>query len=202
MGTVLIIALTFLIVNIIVDLLIAFINPKIRLFDEGRLMIRSLRILAANPMSLVGVFLVALVVLAAVLAPLIAPFPTHNGAVVDFIYANQGPSARNWMGTDLVGRDIFSRILYAYQISLVLGVVVLAIATPIGTVVGLLAGYLGGAVRWGADAHHRRVPVDPAAGAGHRHDGRARADPDQRHAGGHRDVVALVCTPRLQHRPL
>ncbi|WP_421849375.1 ABC transporter permease [Oricola sp.] len=107
-------------------------------------MIRTLRILSANPMSLLGLLLVALVVLAAVLAPLIAPFPTHNGAVVDFVYANQGPSARNWMGTDLVGRDIFSRILYAYQISLVLGVVVLAIATPIGTIVGLLAGYLGG----------------------------------------------------------
>ncbi|MDG1415335.1 MAG: ABC transporter permease, partial [Alphaproteobacteria bacterium] len=50
----------------------------------------------------------------------------------------------NLMGTDLVGRDILSRILYGYQISLVLGVIVLAIATPIGTVFGLIAGYRGG----------------------------------------------------------
>ena len=48
------------------------------------------------------------------------------------------------MGTDLVGRDIFSRILFAYQISLTLGIVVLAIAVPIGTMIGLLAGYIGG----------------------------------------------------------
>ena len=107
-------------------------------------MTRTLRILLRNPLSLVGFVLVTLVVLMAVFAPWIAPFPTHNGAVVDFLNNNRAPSAQNWMGTDLVGRDIFSRILYAYQISLILGVVVLAIATPIGTVFGLMAGYLGG----------------------------------------------------------
>lgn len=107
-------------------------------------MIRAFRILAANPLSLLGLTLVALVVIAAVFAPWLAPFPTHNGAVIDFAFANRGPTARNWMGTDLVGRDIFSRILYAYQISLVLGIVVLGIAVPVGTIVGLLAGYLGG----------------------------------------------------------
>jgi peptide/nickel transport system permease protein len=107
-------------------------------------MIRALRILAANPMSLLGLTLVVLIILAAVLAPVLALFPAHNGAIVDFAYANQGPTARNWMGTDLVGRDIFSRILYAYRISLTLGVVVLSIAVPVGTAIGLLAGYLGG----------------------------------------------------------
>jgi peptide/nickel transport system permease protein len=107
-------------------------------------MIRTLRILAANPLSLLGLILVILITLAAIFAPLIAPFPTHNGAVVDFLNNNRPPSARNWMGTDLVGRDIFSRILFAYQISLTLGVFVLAIAVPIGTMIGLLAGYLGG----------------------------------------------------------
>lgn len=105
---------------------------------------RTLVILVRNPLSLLGVILVALVVLAAVFADFIAPFPDHRGAVVDFVHFNQGPSARNIMGTDLVGRDLFSRILYAFRLSLVLGLVVLAIATPIGALVGLFAGYLGG----------------------------------------------------------
>jgi len=106
--------------------------------------IRALRILAANPMSLIGLLLVSIIILAATFAPLLAPYPTHNGAIVDFAYANKAPNARNWMGTDLVGRDIFSRILYAFRISLTLGVVVLAIAAPVGTAIGLLAGYVGG----------------------------------------------------------
>ena len=105
---------------------------------------RTIIILLRNPLSLLGAILVAAVVLSAVLADYIAPFPEHRGAVVDFVYFNKGPTARNVMGTDLVGRDLFSRILYAFRVSLILGVVVLAIAPPIGTLVGLFAGYLGG----------------------------------------------------------
>ncbi|GKY89641.1 ABC transporter permease [Sinisalibacter aestuarii] len=105
---------------------------------------RTLVILLRNPLSLIGVILVALVVLSAIFADFIAPFPEHRGSVVDFVNFNKAPNATNIMGTDLVGRDLFSRIIYAFRISLVLGVVVLAIATPIGTLVGLFAGYVGG----------------------------------------------------------
>ncbi len=105
---------------------------------------RTLVILLRNPLSLLGVVLVLLVVILAVFADFIAPFPEHRGAVVDFVYFNQAPTSRNIMGTDLVGRDLFSRIVYAYRISLVLGIVVLAISVPIGVVAGLMAGYLGG----------------------------------------------------------
>ena len=105
---------------------------------------RALRIIVCNPMSLLGLILVGIVVLSALLASWIAPYPDHNGAVVDFLNNNRAPSLKNLMGTDLVGRDILSRIMYGYQISLVLGVIVLAIATPIGTVFGLIAGYRGG----------------------------------------------------------
>lgn len=107
-------------------------------------MIRTLRILSANPLSLIGVVLVAAVILAAALADFIAPFPQHRGAVVDFVNFNKPPDGTYLMGTDLVGRDMFSRILYAYRISLLLGVVVLAVAVPIGVTLGLMAGYLGG----------------------------------------------------------
>ncbi|WP_306117548.1 MULTISPECIES: ABC transporter permease [unclassified Roseitalea] len=105
---------------------------------------RTFAILAANPLSLLGLVLVALVVISAVFADFIAPFPAHRGAVVDFANFNQPPQWPYIFGTDLVGRDLFSRIIYAYRISLVLGIVVLAIAVPIGVTIGLLAGYLGG----------------------------------------------------------
>lgn len=105
---------------------------------------RTLFILLRNPLSLVGIVLVAAVVLSAILADFIAPFPEHRGAVVDFANFNKAPEWPYLFGTDLVGRDLFSRILYAYRISLILGVVVLAIAVPIGVTIGLAAGYLGG----------------------------------------------------------
>lgn len=105
---------------------------------------RAIYILVRNPLSLVGIALVALVILSALLADFIAPFPEHRGAVVDFLNFNKAPGGDHLMGTDLVGRDMFSRIIYAYRISLLLGAVVLAVAVPIGVTLGLMAGYLGG----------------------------------------------------------
>jgi len=105
---------------------------------------RTVSILLGNPLSLLGLILVGFVVLAAVFADFIAPYPAHAGAVVDFVNANKPPSADYWLGTDVVGRDLLSRIFYAYRVALGLGVVVLAISVPIGVSVGLIAGYLGG----------------------------------------------------------
>ena len=105
---------------------------------------RTLAILVSNPLSLLGLILVSIVVLSALFADFLAPFPEHRGAVVDFANFNKAPVWPYIFGTDLVGRDVFSRILFAYRISLLLGVVVLAIAVPVGVTVGLAAGYLGG----------------------------------------------------------
>ncbi len=105
---------------------------------------RAIAIIRSSALSVVGVALVMVVVLSAILADLIAPFPTHRGAVVDFSNFNQPPHWPNIMGTDLVGRDLFSRILYAYRTSLVLAVVVLVLAMPLGVIVGLVAGYFDG----------------------------------------------------------
>ena len=105
---------------------------------------RALFILLRNPLSVLGLTLVGLVVLAAVFADYVATFPDHKGAVVDFLNFNKPPEWPYLFGTDLVGRDIFSRILFAYRISLTLGVVVLALAVPVGVTVGLIAGYIGG----------------------------------------------------------
>lgn len=105
---------------------------------------RTLHYLLTNPLSAFGVVLILAVLLAAIFADVIAPFPEHVGAVVDFVNFNKAPDSTYLMGTDLVGRDLFSRILYAYRVSLMLGVVVLILAVPVGVTLGLIAGYLGG----------------------------------------------------------
>jgi peptide/nickel transport system permease protein len=96
-----------------------------------------------SPMALVGLALVALVVFSAILADAIAPYPTHAGPVGDFAAMSAAPSRQYLLGTDTIGRDLLTRVIYAYRLSLEMAVVVLAIATPIGVIVGLLAGYLG-----------------------------------------------------------
>jgi peptide/nickel transport system permease protein len=105
---------------------------------------RTLYILLRNPLSLVGIVLIGLVVFAAIFADFLTPFPEHVGAVVGFTNFNQPPHWPNIFGTDLVGRDLFTRVIFAFRTSLLLAVVVLAIAVPIGVVIGLIAGYTGG----------------------------------------------------------
>jgi peptide/nickel transport system permease protein len=97
-----------------------------------------------NPTALIGAIIVLVVVLAALLAPWIAPHPEHVGAIVNFRARHQPPSTQYWFGTDNVGRDIFSRVLFGYRISLLLAAVVLGLAVPFGVMLGLVAGYFGG----------------------------------------------------------
>jgi len=97
-----------------------------------------------NPTAVIGAAIVVIVVFAAVFAPYIAPHPDHAGALVNFRMRHHPPSADFWFGTDDVGRDIFSRVLFGYRVSLSLATVVLGIAVPLGTTLGLLAGYFGG----------------------------------------------------------
>ena len=97
-----------------------------------------------NPLSVIGFVVMATIILGAVLAPLITPYPQHAGAVVDVANAGKPPSLAHPFGTDTVGRDILTRTVFAYRVSLLLGVVVLALATPVGVVIGLLAGYFAG----------------------------------------------------------
>lgn len=98
----------------------------------------------SNPLSLIGLGLTLIVILLAAFAPFVAPYPQHASSFVDFANASLGPSATYWFGTDLVGRDILSRILFAYRISLVVAAGVLVAAVPIGIAIGMFAGYLGG----------------------------------------------------------
>ncbi|MFO7546778.1 MAG: ABC transporter permease [Trueperaceae bacterium] len=112
--------------------------------DRSREWRRSWYRFRRNPSAVGGLAIVVLVVLVALFAPWVARFPEHAGNFVDFRSRHLPPSAEHWFGTDQVGRDVFSRVVYGYRISLMLVVVVLGIAVPFGVVLGLLAGYFGG----------------------------------------------------------
>jgi peptide/nickel transport system permease protein len=99
--------------------------------------------LMRNGPALVGLTLIVIFVLAAVLAPVIAPYGPLEGALVDRL---QGPSAQHWFGTDLQGRDEFSRILFGAQVSLQVGVVAVLMGLVMGGTIGALAGSFGGKV--------------------------------------------------------
>jgi oligopeptide transport system permease protein len=98
---------------------------------------------ARNKLAIVGVGIVGLLIFAAIFADFIAPY-AYDAA--DPTVALQFPSAEHWMGTDEVGRDVYSRIIYGTRISLSVGLGVMAIALLIGIPLGLAAGLLGGPV--------------------------------------------------------
>ena len=97
-----------------------------------------------NPMSLVGLSIVLLIVFLAVFAPWVAPYPKHAGKFVDFANASLPPCRRYLFGTDVMGRDILSRIFFGFRFSLSMGLIVLSLVVPPGVALGLIAGYSQG----------------------------------------------------------
>ncbi len=94
-------------------------------------------------LAVASLVVLLLLVLSALLAPVIAPFDPDALSTTERL---QGPSTRHWLGTDDIGRDIFSRVLYGGRISLLIGVAATAVSLLIGTVIGAIAGYFGGFV--------------------------------------------------------
>lgn len=99
------------------------------------------RALARNPLAALGAAIVALLIVVAILAPLLAP---HSPVGQDLQMRLMPPSATHWLGTDELGRDILSRILYGARITLLIVTMVALISAPIGLLVGAVAGYFGG----------------------------------------------------------
>lgn len=104
--------------------------------------------LIRRPLALFGLVVIAIVVLAAATAPWLAPYDPYeqffDGLTLEG--APLPPDAKFWFGTDLVGRDVMSRLIYGAQTSLIIGVVANGIAVFIGSVVGICAGYFRGPV--------------------------------------------------------
>ncbi len=99
--------------------------------------------LRRQPLALGGGLCIILIFLAALGAGLFAP---HDSGKTDIALKLQAPSANHWLGTDQLGRDVFSRLLYGSRISLSVGFIAVAISIGIGILVGALAGYYGGKV--------------------------------------------------------
>ena len=108
---------------------------------RGAALRRGLR---ANPLLVVGAVASICIVVVALLAPLLAPFPGDAGTATNPFAVLHPPSAQHWFGTDNVGRDILSRVLYGARISPLIAFIVLLIAGAIGIPLGLAAGYFGG----------------------------------------------------------
>jgi peptide/nickel transport system permease protein len=99
------------------------------------------RRLHSRVLSRVGLGLVVMVVLAGGLAPFLAPYdPSHQ----EFSATLQGPSCQHPLGTDDLGRDVLSRLMWGARVSLQVGVIAVGIALLTGTILGLLSGYIGG----------------------------------------------------------
>jgi peptide/nickel transport system permease protein len=98
----------------------------------------------ASPMSVTGLLIVTGIVIVSIFAHYVTPFPEHVGPVGDFAAMNSAPGERYSLGTDTMGRDMLTRIIYGYRLSLIMAAIVIAIATPIGVIIGLIAGYKGG----------------------------------------------------------
>ena len=104
---------------------------------------RIMKQMKKNKMAMLGliIFLIELILL--VLSPVIIPY---DYTAMDIMAIKQGPSAQHWFGTDELGRDIFSRILYGGRYSVTMGLISVAISTTVGMSIGAIAGYFGGQV--------------------------------------------------------
>jgi len=101
------------------------------------------RRLRRNPRAMVGLYVLIVLGISAVFAPQFSPFDRD---AVNMAMVERPPSNQNWLGTDHLGRDVFSRLLYGGRISLTVGLVAVSIYLSIGILLGSIAGYYGGIV--------------------------------------------------------
>ena len=94
--------------------------------------------LLARPTAAAGLIVITLVVLAAIFAPLLTP---HSPSQLSIVNRLTAPNSQFWLGTDELGRDILTRVLYAGQTSLSVAFSVVIVSSLIGIVLGLVAGF-------------------------------------------------------------
>lgn len=97
--------------------------------------------LRANRIAMAGLVVIAVFLFMAILGPYLTPYDFLSQSLEA---RNQGPSFAHWLGTDELGRDVFSRIIYGARTALIVALVVTAISVAIGALLGAVSGYFGG----------------------------------------------------------
>jgi peptide/nickel transport system permease protein len=118
-------------------------TARARVMAEMRPRTGLLHLLLHRKRLLLGATIIVLFFLSAILAPVLAP---SDPSTMDLSIARQPPSAQHLLGTDELGRDLLTRILYGGRVTLIIAVVALALSSLVGTTLGVAAGYAGG--RW------------------------------------------------------
>ncbi|MFP6615423.1 MAG: ABC transporter permease subunit [Candidatus Hydrogenedentota bacterium] len=103
----------------------------------------AMRRLKKNKMALIGLFFLSFVALITLFTPWIAPY-SYEGQ--DIVLGATPPSAEHWLGTDYLGRDLYTRVLYGGRISLMVGFAATAVSLLVGVIYGATAGFLGGRI--------------------------------------------------------
>jgi peptide/nickel transport system permease protein len=116
-------------------------EPRSRREARMRQLKTSIWRVLRNPSTFAGGAIILLLIVMAAAAPLLA---THDPVATNLSDRLAAPGAKHWLGTDQLGRDIYSRLLYGAQPTLAIVLLVIGISAPVGLAVGLLAGYLGG----------------------------------------------------------
>jgi len=120
--------------------LLAALKPKLK---ELRY---SLYLIQRNRLTQIAFYVMIVFLLVAAFAPLLAPYPSHAYEAANIAEKLQGPSSAHWLGTDEIGRDILSRIIYGTRLSLYTSLLAVGLALLIGVPLGAIAGSVGGKV--------------------------------------------------------
>ncbi|MEM2021167.1 MAG: ABC transporter permease [Zestosphaera sp.] len=97
-----------------------------------------------NKLAVAGLIIFVAIVVMALLAEYVTPYPSHAGLYINFKEKYQPPNPSHILGTDMYGRDVFTRVVFGFRYALMMVGVVLGIVVPVGTVLGLFAGYYKG----------------------------------------------------------
>jgi peptide/nickel transport system permease protein len=105
--------------------------------------IRTIRRFFNHKLGVIGFIFLVILVLSSILAPLIVPFEPNY---IDTSVPKQAPSSTHWLGTDEIGRDVLSRIIYGGRVTLKIMLGTIGIAAVIGTIIGFISGFSGGII--------------------------------------------------------